>query len=182
MITDGSLEPKKIASIAVQVARGMSAAHEAGVIHGDLKPANIIVTHDGTAKVLDFGLANRRKLRDISASTMSLDLPGSGCLAGTPGYMAPELADGAGASAAGDVFSFGLVIYELLTGRPAFTGTDVLRVLREVRSIDPCEMLKQVSEPFRSVLERMLICDPRERTITMRDVGQAVLLRYSGDP
>ncbi len=174
MIMAGDLEPKKVASIAAQVALGMSAAHDAGVIHGDLKPANIIVTHEGTAKVLDFGLANRRKLRDLSASTISLNLAGSGSLTGTPSYMSPEQADGAGASAAGDVFSFGVVIHELLTGRQVFGGTDILKVLSQIRCIDPGELLKQISEPFRPTLGRMLIRDPRQRTITMREVGQAL--------
>ena len=174
MIAEGALEPQKVSAIAVQVAQGMAAAHEAGVIHGDLKPANIIVTHEGTAKVLDFGLANRHNLREIGQTTMSLNPAGSGSLAGTPSYMSPEQADGAGASAAGDVFSFGIVIHELLTGRQLFAGTDILKVLRQIRCIDPGELLKPISEPFRPVLERMLIRDPRQRTITMRDIGQAL--------
>lgn len=175
VIATGPTPPEKVARIASQIAAGITVAHDAGVVHGDLKPGNILLTDRGTAKIVDFGLSVGRRIPISSDSTVFLGSGhGKGTVAGTPSYMAPEQVDGAGASANSDVFSFGLIIYELLTGEQSFVGTDSLQLMNQIRSIEPGRFAERVGEPFSGLLRRMLLPDPKERTITMRQVVEVL--------
>ncbi len=109
----------KALDYAVQIAGGLAKAHAAGIIHRDLKPGNIMVTSDGVVKLMDFGLA--RRLRRAESDTASLTVEGE--IAGTPAYMSPEQARGEELDARTDLFSFGVVLYEMATGKQAFSGT-----------------------------------------------------------
>ena len=170
LVAEGPSGPERVGGIARQIAAGMTASHAAGVIHGDLKPANVFFTDSGTVKILDFGLAAQHRGSLWTDPTVAPDEEAWGRFAGTPSYMAPEQADGGPATAAGDVFSFGVLLYELLTGRRAFGGSSVLQVLSQVRACDPDSFAVQVDDPYAPLLRRMLVPDPRLRTITMRDI------------
>ena len=123
------LPVRKALDYAVQVARGLAAAHDRHVVHRDLKPENLFVTRDGLVKILDFGLAKRAQ-EAASASApagpatpaTTIDLTEPGVVLGTVGYMSPEQVRGEATDARSDIFSFGAVLYEMLTGRRAFQG------------------------------------------------------------
>ena len=118
----GDLPPAQAVELAMQIARGLAAAHEKGVIHRDLKPDNVFLTRDGQAKILDFGLA--RVVEPPAASELSaaptLERTGVGAQVGTPGYMSPEQVRGLPADHRSDVFALGILLYEMLTGQRAF--------------------------------------------------------------
>ena len=172
VIADGPMSIEKATCIVRDIAAGMAAAHDAGVVHGDLKPANIILTEEGGAKILDFGLAGRHKPPADSDSTLSHSdyLP----TGGTPSYMSPERTDGARASAASDVFSLGLVSCELACGHHPFAETEALKMLSRIRTIDPVQVAKPVGARLRPLIEQMLVRDPRERTITMGEIEKSL--------
>jgi alkyl hydroperoxide reductase subunit AhpC/predicted Ser/Thr protein kinase len=175
---EGALPPDRAAEIARQVASGLAAAHAHGLSHGDFKPDNVIVTHEGPAKILDFGLA-RLDDRDPDA-TLDFhpdEAEGEGGddaeavgVFGTPSYMAPEQTRGERASPAGDVFAFGVVLHEMLTGRKAFPGDNVLKVLASVRAVDPARLAADLPEPFSTIVRRALEPDPSRRSITMSEI------------
>ena len=121
----GPLEPAWVLDVAGQVAAGLAAAHAQGLVHRDIKPANLLLAPGGTVKITDFGIAS-------AAGSASLTLAGT--LPGTPGYLAPERAAGAPATAAGDLYSLGVVAWECLAGAPPFTGTPL-----EIASPAPAE-------------------------------------------
>ena len=134
----GPISLKQAMDYAVQIARGLSAAHEKGVIHRDLKPENLLVTRDGHLKILDFGLAKRVEAISPDAQTSGPTLPGytdSGIVMGTAGYMSPEQVRGLPADHRSDIFSFGAVLYELLSGTKAFgrqtAGDTMAAILRD---------------------------------------------------
>lgn len=135
-IQSGALTPDAVAAIGRQIAAGLAAAHAAGVIHGDLKPANLMVTPDGTIKIMDFGLARRHSELDRPDTTIEWTGSSSSFLSSTPSYMAPEQTRGEPASAASDVFVLGLIIYEMLTGRPAVSGNNILEVFMAIDQFD----------------------------------------------
>jgi len=168
-IAERSLPPEEAAEIARQIAAGMAAAHAKGVVHGDLKPANVFVTRDGRVKILDFGLARREQQQLDPEETTDMAPLG---VAGTPSYMAPEQADGRTSTPASDVFSLGLILYEMLTGRRAFAGENLLEVLARVRDVDPQALAADVCEPFASLLREMLVPEAERRTITMTEIAQ----------
>jgi eukaryotic-like serine/threonine-protein kinase len=179
----GQLPNDSVLSIARQIAAGMAAAHAEGIVHGDLKPENVMVTAEGVVKVLDFGLARRlrrgRPVRPDETADLGIAEVGDG-LFGTPRYLSPEQVRGEPATMASDVFSLGILFYELSTGKPAFPAEHMLQVLEQIRSVDAGLMAEQAPEPFDSLLRRMLAGDPGQRLITMREVADTLL--GSADP
>jgi serine/threonine protein kinase len=175
-IRDGPTPLGEALQIARQIADALEYAHERGVIHRDLKPANIKLTADGTVKVLDFGLAKLRgnplsRSGDSVSPTLTMGPTKIGMLLGTVTYMAPEQARGKDVDKRADIWAFGVVLYELLTGTRLFGGETVSDTLAAVLTRDPC--LDQVPAPARKLLRRCLDKDPKQR---LRDIGEARFL------
>ena len=161
--------------IAKQIAEALEAAHEAGVIHRDLKPANIKVRADSTVKVLDFGLAKVRAGPDLSqASTVTAKATATGVVLGTVPYMSPEQTRGQEVDRRTDIWAFGCVLYELLTGTRAFPGETRSDTIAAVlgRTPDWLKLPAEVPDSVRVLLRRTLERDPKRR---LRDVGDARL-------
>jgi alkyl hydroperoxide reductase subunit AhpC len=175
---DGALSPARAAMIARQIALGMAAAHAKGVVHGDLKPENVMVADGDLIKILDFGLA-RRASKSITMDpdeTVAEGTADSGeGLFGTPSYMSPEQARGEIATAASDVFALGAILFELLTGSKAFPGANLLQVLARIRAVDPGQLAARVPKPFAELLPLLLAPDPLQRTITMAEAGEQLV-------
>jgi serine/threonine protein kinase len=165
-----SLEDSK--QIARQIALGMSHAHTHKIAHGDLKPANIMVTSDGVAKIMDFGLAHREPPTSPTAETGSWETAAPTGLSGTPDYMSPEQARSEPAGPSSDVFALGLMIYEMLTGEKAIRGGNLLSVLRAVDTLDADRYAVGMPEPFATILRRALVTDPKRRDLTMGDIAE----------
>jgi serine/threonine protein kinase/Tol biopolymer transport system component len=178
-IARGAIPLDEAIPIALQIADALEAAHEAGVVHRDLKPANIKLTENGTVKVLDFGLAKAWESdggdSSISISpTMTRNATMEGVILGTAAYMSPEQARGKKVDRRADVWSFGVVVWEMLTGRKLFQGETVSDVLAAVlRAEIPWDELPG-STPFavERLLHRCLARDPERR---LRDMGDAAL-------
>ena len=151
----GKLSQRQAIDLAVQIAEGLAAAHAAGITHRDLKPDNIMVTRDGRAKILDFGLAKIAQTADAGsqAPTETQD----GMIMGTVGYMSPEQVKGQPADSRSDIFSFGVVLYEMLAGRRAFTGGSSMEVMSAILKEAPLELPESIpasAEEDRRALSR----------------------------
>ena len=167
--------------IALQIARALEAAHDKSIIHRDLKPGNIKVADDGLVKVLDFGLAKvvAGPGPDPSLSnspTMSLEGTARGVLLGTAAYMAPEQARGEPADPRADVWAFGCVLFEMLTGRRAFAGSNVSDVLASILKTEPdwTALPENLHPRIRYLLERCLEKDPRDRCQGISEAGAEI--------
>jgi len=157
----GPLPLDEALRIAGQIAAALEAAHEKGIIHRDLKPANVKITPGGLVKVLDFGLAKIVREASSDGSTVTMGLTEVGATLGTPAYMAPEQAQGNEVDKRADVWAFGVLLYELLTGRRAFKGDSVQATLAAVLTKEP--PLDKLPTRVRRLLRACLKKDPRER-------------------
>ena len=186
-IARGPLPMDEVTSLARQMAEALEYAHEHGVLHRDLKPANIKITADGQVKILDFGLAKAMEAggagRDTAAGTALANSPTitspavtrAGIILGTAAYMAPEQARGRVVDRRADIWAFGCVLYEMVTGRRAFAGEDLTDTLTAIMRDPPDWSLLPPDTPagVRDLVSRCLVKDPRDR---LRDIGEARLL------
>jgi serine/threonine protein kinase len=168
---DGPVPIEEALAIANQIAEALEAAHEKGIIHRDLKPANVKLTPEGKVKVLDFGLAKTfagdTSTEDMNNSPMlSMAATMQGVILGTAAYMSPEQAKGKAVDKRTDIWAFGAVLYELLTGKQAFHGEDVGDILAAVVMKEPAfdALPSNTSPSIRVLLQRCLRKDRRQRT------------------
>ena len=181
LVTTGPVTIAETLAIARQLAAALDAAHEQGLVHRDLKPANVIVRDDGTVKVLDFGLA-KALASDVEASgsslanspTLTARATQLGMILGTAAYMSPEQAKGKAVDRRADIWAFGVVLYEMLSGRRAFEGDDISDVLASVLKTEPdwSALPDDLPPALRRLLRRCLEKDPRKR---LRDLSEGML-------
>ncbi len=172
LLAGGKLPVSDVRRIGRQIALGMTAAHAGSVVHGDLKPANVMIGDGGAAKIMDFGLAHRAATAAPSEATGSWETVDPGGLSGTPAYMSPEQARSEPATPPSDVFSLGLMLYEMLSGERAIRGDNLLDVLREIDGLDAARYAADMPEPFATILRRALVSDQRKRELTMAEIAE----------
>jgi len=176
----GPLPVRKAIDIAVQIARGLAAAHEKGVVHRDLKPENVFLLADGQVKILDFGLA--RPMPAGSGATATVALTDAGTPMGTVGYMSPEQVRGRPVDARTDLFALGAVLFEMLTGRRAFQRDTAADTISAILNQDPPDLTSaraEISPALDRVVRHCMEKNPAERFQTARDVAFA-LAAFSG--
>ncbi len=184
---DGVPGLDQVLDIVHQVAEALAEAHARGIVHRDVKPSNVMVTESGRVKVLDFGLA-KRELPPVDGEVTWSRGPRSaeGALVGTMAYMAPEQALGQDIDGRADVFSLGVVLYELLAGRTPFGGTNAVQVLDAILHKDPPPLSARIADPrlpqVEAVLRRMLAKDRAQRYSSMRAASDALQAVRRGTP
>ena len=163
---EGALPPDRTLDIVGQAALGLQAAHDAGVVHRDVKPGNILVTPEGTVKITDFGIAR---------AADSVPITQTGAIMGTAYYISPEQASGGSVTPASDLYSLGIVAYECLTGRRPFSGdTPVGVALAQIRD-EPPSLPETVPAPARDLVMGLLAKEPRDRPASAGEVGRRAL-------
>jgi eukaryotic-like serine/threonine-protein kinase len=185
----GSVGLDEALRIAGQVADALEAAHDKGITHRDLKPANIMITPGGLVKVLDFGLAAVTQPSDVSGGdpsnspTLTMGATQAGMILGTAGYMSPEQTAGQSVDKRADIWAFGVVLYEMLTGQRLFTGDTIAHILADVlrAPIDFDKLPQQTPRAIGDLVKRCLDRDVKNR---LRDIGEArvALRRYLANP
>lgn len=165
VIQKGPSPLKSLLDIAVQIADGLAAAHQAGITHRDLKPENIMVSNS-RVKILDFGLAKFQQVGKEDAETVSRGFTQTGIILGTVAYMSPEQAGGKGIDFRSDQFSFGLILYEMATGKRAFSRNSSAETLSAIINEEPAAISSlnpKIPAPLRWLIDRCLSKDPRQR-------------------
>jgi serine/threonine protein kinase len=167
----GRLPPDKALEVSRQICAGLAAAHGAGVLHRDLKPANVMIDGRGKARITDFGIAGLEE-----------DLKKGGVIAGTPAYMSPEQITGKEITVQSDIYSLGLVLYELFTGKPAFQSDSISELVRKHKTVtptNPSEILKEIDPLVEKTILRCLEKDPQQRPASALQVAAML---PGGDP
>ena len=174
----GRMEVAEALDVAAQIASALAVAHDAGILHRDIKPENVMLRADGIVKILDFGLA---KLLRGSAADVSSSAPASrsvhtrsGIVLGTTQYMSPEQATGGTVDARSDVFAFGALLYEMLTGQAAFQGSSATQIVGAILTREPRPLAPDVPAELASLVARCLRKDPDRRHQTMAEVKAAI--------
>ena len=179
-LQSGALTPRLATELAVQMAHGLAAAHDKGVIHRDLKPDNLWITTEGRLKILDFGLAKQMKPVDMNAPTVALGAHRSterGMILGTVGYMSPEQVRGETADARADIFSFGAVLFEMLAGQKAFSRDTAAESMAAILKEDPPELVdsgKPIPLSLRRIVDHCLEKVPTRRFHDAHDLAFAL--------
>ena len=174
-VDSAALPQRRAVEIGVQIARGLAAAHEKGIIHRDLKPENVFVTADGRVKILDFGLA--KKVGPDAAETNAPTSPAGtepGTVLGTVGYMSPEQVRGRELDARTDIFSFGAILYEMLSGRRAFKGDSHVETMNAILKEEPPEILesgRNIAPALDRIVRRCLEKSPEARFHSASDLA-----------
>lgn len=189
-LTRGALPVEDALRLALEIADALEAAHGKGVVHRDLKPANVMLTRDGQVKVLDFGLAKAfsgpaGEASPAHSPALSLAMTQQGLVLGTAGYMSPEQASGQATDQRADVWAFGVVLYEMLTGLPLFRGESVPHILADVLKTEPdwARLPPRLHPRLKLLLERCLTKRPRSRLHAIADARieiEAVLADPAG--
>jgi hypothetical protein len=186
LLTGERLPVSRAVDLAAQIASGLAAAHGRGIVHRDIKPENIFVTHDNHAKILDFGLATSVAADNkaaVEAPTRAASAPHS--VLGTAGYMAPEQVRGQAVDHRADIFAFGAVVYEMLSGRRAFTGENALDAMSAILREPPATLASTSDRPIPPALvrlvERCLEKSPAARFQSTTDLAFALKAISQGD-
>jgi TolB-like protein/tetratricopeptide (TPR) repeat protein len=188
-LTGGAMPVRKAVETAVQIAQGLAAAHEKGITHRDLKPANVFITKDGHVKILDFGIAKLappRTPEELARATTLVQATEAGTTLGTVGYMSPEQIRGQIVDHRTDIFSFGCVLYEMVTGRQPFareTAAETMTAILKEEPPDLSSLAGSVSPTLSRVIAHCLEKNPQERAHSAHDLAfdlQAILADTSG--
>ena len=179
---EGRLPPRKALDIAVQLARGLAAAHARGIVHRDLKPSNVFLTSDGRLKILDFGVAVHEATSHAASVADTRSALDAGMIVGTIGYMAPEQVRGESASVRSDVFSYGLVVYETLTGTNPFQRATLPETMAAILRDQPDALtsIPGMPTPAARLIDRCLEKLPDDRPQSLRDI--AIFLESFSSP
>ncbi len=174
----GPMRLRETCDFAVDMARGLAAAHDAGVVHRDLKPENLFLTKDGRLKILDFGLAKLTQATSSDAATATIQhQTDPGHVVGTVGYMAPEQVRGGAADARSDIFAFGVILYEMLTGRRAFQKDTPAETMSAILNEDPppaSQTVQIIPASIQKIVGRCLEKKPEKRFQHASDLGFAL--------
>jgi len=176
-LAGGAFSPRRAIGHGLQIAQGLAAAHEKGIVHRDLKPENVFVTADGRVKILDFGLAKLTQPETASPSQTSLPTQAGtepGLVLGTLGYMSPQQVRGKAADARSDIFSFGAILYEMLSGRRAFRGDTAADTISAILTKDPpdlSETNQKIPEGLDRIVNHCLEKSPEARFQSARDIA-----------
>jgi eukaryotic-like serine/threonine-protein kinase len=183
-VRHGAVPPRKAVEYGVQIAAALAAAHARGIVHRDLKPENVFLTSEGGVKLLDFGLAAERRapalgVDEETAPTLPHDFA-SGMLIGTAGYMSPEQVRGTDADQRADIFAFGCVLHEMLTGHRAFQRETAAETMTAVLRDDPPAMPDEMPAALQQIVLHCLEKNPEERFQSARDLGFALQTSLGG--
>jgi len=176
LINRGPLPLRKLVDLGAQIADGLAAAHNSGIVHRDLKPENIMVTRDGRAKILDFGLA-KQIVKPTSGETATTALSEPGVVMGTVGYMSPEQVRSEPVDARSDIFSFGCILYELAAGKRAFQGRSAVDVMSAILNSEPPELIAAnatLPTAIDTIIRRCLEKRPEQRFQSASDLAFAL--------